>query len=583
MAINTHQPLNHPSLDTISLSSSSTLPPPTDSINSPCIMQKHLLLPPQTDKYNNYQLSYQLDKQHKQQKKPKNFHCGFLPKRRTKMKKSFSINNIKQTSNSVDNHPLNHYHERTDPEKHTFEDYHEDSMELDEYDSDSDDDLSYTSCLSSQSNSNYSVVFEKNSTTTTPSSSSNQIPFSYHSFNNDCFLYTSTRSSSSISIPPMNRSQSISSSSHSPVSSQSLLSMSPPSVFCLPSTTTSCSPITTNSISQSLEMERSLRRSSSSDSLYMLLKNSSSPFSSSSSTSSSPSSLLPLSSPSPSPSTTILSPFSKKQTIKTTTKKSMYSNLSTSLRLFRNKLSSYNKENLLKFMMDSPRLTDEKLPLHKQPCPELIQEQEETTTNTTTTPMQELTTFQHSHNLSSENTTHEFQCIKYKYKTRELRTNSRFLILYAFDMNARSNSMTLPNLPSQDELYRIFKCHPNIKKFHYNHNIHRISNLSREKLWNNVILPPRQDDSPDLFIKGEQYILHNDTNEQPDCHCQYSIVRKLGKYMPWAIKPSIKPAGVLPNSKWVFNGQAPNSGITKTQFTIKGWCNPRWVNHATTN
>ena len=25
--------------------------------------------------------------------------------------------------------------------------------------------------------------------------------------------------------------------------------------------------------------------------------------------------------------------------------------------------------------------------------------------------------------------------------------------------------------------------------------------MSREKLWNNVILPPRQDDSPELFIK----------------------------------------------------------------------------------
>ena len=60
--------------------------------------------------------------------------------------------------------------------------------------------------------------------------------------------------------------------------------------------------------------------------------------------------------------------------------------------------------------------------------------------------------------------------------------------------------MTLPNSPTQDELYKIIKRHPNIK-FHYKHNIHRISNMSREKLWNNVILPPRQDDSPELFIK----------------------------------------------------------------------------------
>lgn len=233
--------------------------------------------------------------------------------------------------------------------------------------------------------------------------------------------------------------------------------------------------------------------------------------------------------------------------------------------------------------MDSPRLTDEKLPLQKPSCPE-AKVQEEETEETEETPMEELTTFHHHqhHNHHHELGLEKSQCIK--YKTRELRTNSRFLILYAFDMNARCNSMTLPNSPTQDELYKIIKHHPNIKKFHYKHNIRRISNMSREKLWNNVILPPRQDDSPELFIKSDPYIIYNDHNELDnglDGH--YSIVRKLGKYMPWALKPSIKPAGVLPNSKWVFNGQAPNSGITKTQFTVKGWCNPRWVDHTPTN
>ena len=84
------------------------------------------------------------------------------------MKKSFSINNIKQITSSIDNHPLNHNYNDTDTDtnpstnshgENNFEDYQDDSMELDDdYDS---DDLSYTSCLSSQSNSNYSVVFEK--------------------------------------------------------------------------------------------------------------------------------------------------------------------------------------------------------------------------------------------------------------------------------------------------------------------------------------------------------------------------------------------------------------------------------------
>ena len=126
-------------------------------------------------------------------------------------------------------------------------------MELDDdYDS---DDLSYTSCLSSQSNSNYSVVFEKDPTTM----SLHLIKYLFLIIHliMIVFFYTNTKSSLGISIP-MNRSHPMSSSLQSPISSQSLLSMSPPpSVFCLPSTTTSCSPITTNSISQSLEMERS--------------------------------------------------------------------------------------------------------------------------------------------------------------------------------------------------------------------------------------------------------------------------------------------------------------------------------------
>ena len=68
MAINTHQLLNHSSLDTISVSISSSHPS-IDSINSSCIMQKHKhqLLLPQTEKYNNNNnniSAYQPDKQY---------------------------------------------------------------------------------------------------------------------------------------------------------------------------------------------------------------------------------------------------------------------------------------------------------------------------------------------------------------------------------------------------------------------------------------------------------------------------------------------------------------------------------------
>ena len=120
MAINTHQLLNHSSLDTISVSISSSHPS-IDSINSSCIMQKHKhqLLLPQTEKYNNNNnniSAYQPDKQLLQQKqsKTKNSQSEYLPKRRTKMKKSFSINNIKQITSSIDNHPLNHNYNDTD-------------------------------------------------------------------------------------------------------------------------------------------------------------------------------------------------------------------------------------------------------------------------------------------------------------------------------------------------------------------------------------------------------------------------------------------------------------------------------------
>ena len=76
MAINTHQLLNHSSLDTISVSISSSHPS-IDSINSSCIMQKHKhqLLLPQTEKYNNNNnnniSAYQPDKQLLQQKQSK--------------------------------------------------------------------------------------------------------------------------------------------------------------------------------------------------------------------------------------------------------------------------------------------------------------------------------------------------------------------------------------------------------------------------------------------------------------------------------------------------------------------------------
>ncbi|KAL6452786.1 hypothetical protein SBY92_000127 [Candida maltosa Xu316] len=303
--------------------------------------------------------------------------------------------------------------------------------------------------------------------------------------------------------------------------------MSPLNVYTPFATTTiSCSNITTISIPN-----KSLRKMRSTDSLYLILKKSSS------------SSMAP--------------------------KKSVYSNLSSSLRSFKYKISSYHKEFFVSFLMDSPRLTDDKLPIEEEDDEEKQDEKEEE--EETRPKMQELTTFKASNNNQDTlSTVHH----SIKYKTREHRCSGLFLPLYAFDRTARVKSMTLPITKSTDELKHLFKINPQLKSFHYDHNIHRVSNLSREKLWNNVLLPPRNDDSPGMSINGDNYIYIDDDDETS---AYYSIVRKNGTYLPWALKQSIEPAGVLHQGKWMFNSRAPNSGISKSQFTVKGWCNPRWI------
>ncbi|KAL6452977.1 hypothetical protein SBY92_000322 [Candida maltosa Xu316] len=227
----------------------------------------------------------------------------------------------------------------------------------------------------------------------------------------------------------------------------------------------------------------------------------------------------------------------------------MYSNLTTSLKSIKNR-----------FVMDSPEFTDDRLP-------PIIKEEIHIEEMEDSEDMQELTTFKASNNQFPDHHQHDYV----KYKTRESRCNAQFLKLYAYDRNARTSTMTLPNSTTQEELKRIMKSRPQIKKFHYAHNVQRISNMSREKLWSSVVLPPRNDESPGLSINGDNYILvDSEVNS-------YSIVRKEGKYLPWLSKESIKPAGVLSQGKWLFNSEAPNSGVTKSQFTVKGWCNPRWI------
>ncbi|EGW31573.1 uncharacterized protein SPAPADRAFT_62189 [Spathaspora passalidarum NRRL Y-27907] len=136
--------------------------------------------------------------------------------------------------------------------------------------------------------------------------------------------------------------------------------------------------------------------------------------------------------------------------------------------------------------------------------------------------------------------------------------------------------MTLPHNGNQEELIKLVQSNPSLRQFHYQYNIYRVSCMSRDKLWNSVILPPRSDESPTWEIDPAEYVFRG---KEDDDDLNYSIIRKEGKYLPWdsIMKPSIKPAGVLPKGRCIFNGMAPNSGVTKTQFTVKGWCNSRWV------
>ncbi|VEU20312.1 DEKNAAC101106 [Brettanomyces naardenensis] len=94
----------------------------------------------------------------------------------------------------------------------------------------------------------------------------------------------------------------------------------------------------------------------------------------------------------------------------------------------------------------------------------------------------------------------------------------------------------------------------------------KLSLLSRDKLWRNVILPPRNDLSQPIKRHYIQEAEGNGNNSS-------CLVRTRGKFMPWLNiddfdsngKKSIPPYGILANG---------------AQFTVKGWCNERWLSCA---
>lgn len=159
-----------------------------------------------------------------------------------------------------------------------------------------------------------------------------------------------------------------------------------------------------------------------------------------------------------------------------------------------------------------------------------------------------------------------------RFKNRDQRVNSDFLRLYAFDYSARTLGV-LPTAHTSSELERLVLGSDLIRQFHHSHNLHKVLNASKDKLWKGVILAPRLDRCPYEHIECRLYVADGSV---ADTH---SLVRLCGTHQPWNVGGArcFKPAGILHGAKKCINGNAPSSGVTRSQYTVKGWCNPRWI------
>lgn len=155
-----------------------------------------------------------------------------------------------------------------------------------------------------------------------------------------------------------------------------------------------------------------------------------------------------------------------------------------------------------------------------------------------------------------------------KARNREFRMNCNFLKRYALDCSARINKV----LPTDPEDVELLVCHPLLRLFDAKHGLNRISEMSRDKLWDSVVLPPRTDSCPRTTINPDTYICLNNESRKT------SIVSKIGRNVPWAAHRNfMKPAGRLVTSACLGNGSSPTLGKTYSQYTVKGWQNERWV------
>lgn len=133
-------------------------------------------------------------------------------------------------------------------------------------------------------------------------------------------------------------------------------------------------------------------------------------------------------------------------------------------------------------------------------------------------------------------------------RPRHARLNSSFLHRYALDGCARRNGrLLLTELAGELELLLRL---PGNRPFHQRHDLARISAMSREKLWQAVVLPQRADSAPGGVVDCGPYT-------------------RLGGAL--AASRLYRPAGGFPRP-----ALSSTSLLSRTQYTARGWTNLRW-------
>lgn len=147
------------------------------------------------------------------------------------------------------------------------------------------------------------------------------------------------------------------------------------------------------------------------------------------------------------------------------------------------------------------------------------------------------------------------------HKLREPRINLRFLRLYAHDCAAKLQGLLVPHAPDLPE--GVLADHEAMVRG----DRVVLTQVLREKLWNNVVLPPRDDMPCDNSHTRTRYVYVGDDGNSRIASANNARTRTQGGLVPWASALShtltcVKPTGYL---------------TPQLQFTVKGWANPRWV------